>query len=460
MSKQKEKTKFEIKKIDEITRETQFIVSADKLKPLFDARLKQISSTANLKGFRPGKAPLATIQKIYGEQIYAEIVSEKLREKIGELAESSEETIVSMPKVDMISSELGEDLEAKFTFSVFFEPEVKDYDKFEIEVEKEEVTKDKIEEVINNLLRNRAKFEKVEDRKKTITGDWVQGVVTISTKTGKGEKLQPEPFFMKLGEKKYPEKVETALTDAEVGTNVEIEDRLPANHQIKSIAGKNCVFNFSIEEIHEEKLPELNDKFVKELEQEKFQTVAELKKDVESNLKKELENQQKSLVLEKITDILIERNPFKLSEDLVMRESQRSAYMAFGDPKKNKLEDFDPMQSTQMFGARSEKMLRKWALLDSIAKKEKFETNDSDLEKEAEKISEQTGEDLDKVTSRITSNEQKESYLIKLTREKVLDFLESKTKVKFVAVKKTEAEDVQKTSKPKVKAKTKKQKAA
>src|SRR4029077_7593621 len=42
-------------------------------------RLKQLSRPAGLKGFRPGKAPLAVITKQFGEQVRAEVVSDLMR---------------------------------------------------------------------------------------------------------------------------------------------------------------------------------------------------------------------------------------------------------------------------------------------------------------------------------------------------------------------------------------------
>src|SRR5205807_2389736 len=42
-------------------------------------RLKRLSRTARLKGFRPGKAPLAVITKQFGEQVRAEVLRDLVR---------------------------------------------------------------------------------------------------------------------------------------------------------------------------------------------------------------------------------------------------------------------------------------------------------------------------------------------------------------------------------------------
>ena len=42
-------------------------------------RLNRISRTARLKGFRPGKAPLAVIRQQYGEQVHGEVINDLMR---------------------------------------------------------------------------------------------------------------------------------------------------------------------------------------------------------------------------------------------------------------------------------------------------------------------------------------------------------------------------------------------
>jgi len=62
-----------------LERRMEVAVPAIEVAAEIDQRLKQISRTARLKGFRPGKAPFAVIRKQYGEQVRAEVVSDLMR---------------------------------------------------------------------------------------------------------------------------------------------------------------------------------------------------------------------------------------------------------------------------------------------------------------------------------------------------------------------------------------------
>ena len=52
-----------------LERRLEVAVSATEVDSQVEQRLKQLSRTARLKGFRPGKAPFAVIRKQFGDQV-------------------------------------------------------------------------------------------------------------------------------------------------------------------------------------------------------------------------------------------------------------------------------------------------------------------------------------------------------------------------------------------------------
>src|SRR5215467_15160929 len=62
-----------------LTRRLEVAVPATEVASEIQQRLKRLSRTARLKGFRPGKAPLAVITKQFGDQVRAEVVSDLMR---------------------------------------------------------------------------------------------------------------------------------------------------------------------------------------------------------------------------------------------------------------------------------------------------------------------------------------------------------------------------------------------
>src|ERR1700756_4598314 len=62
-----------------LSRRLEVAVPATEVAREVQQRLKRLSRTARLKGFRPGKAPLAVITKQFGEQVRAAVLSDLVR---------------------------------------------------------------------------------------------------------------------------------------------------------------------------------------------------------------------------------------------------------------------------------------------------------------------------------------------------------------------------------------------
>ena len=62
-----------------LSRRLEVAVPATEVAREVQQRLKRLSRTARLKGFRPGKAPLAVITKQFGDQVRAEVLSDLVR---------------------------------------------------------------------------------------------------------------------------------------------------------------------------------------------------------------------------------------------------------------------------------------------------------------------------------------------------------------------------------------------
>src|SRR5437764_12751888 len=62
-----------------LSRRLEVAVPATEVAREVQQRLKRLSRTARLKGFRPGKAPLTVIAKQFGDQARAEVLSDLVR---------------------------------------------------------------------------------------------------------------------------------------------------------------------------------------------------------------------------------------------------------------------------------------------------------------------------------------------------------------------------------------------
>ena len=86
-----------------LTRRLEVAVPANEVAQEVQQRLKQLSRTARLKGFRPGKAPLAVITKQFGEQVRAEVLNDLMRSSFAEAVSQEKLRPAGGPRIEPIA---------------------------------------------------------------------------------------------------------------------------------------------------------------------------------------------------------------------------------------------------------------------------------------------------------------------------------------------------------------------
>src|SRR6187431_545981 len=75
-----------------------------------ERKLRELSRTASLKGFRPGKIPLPVIKRQFGAQVHGDTVTDLIRESFNEAIDKEKLRPAGGPRIEPISMEPGSDL--------------------------------------------------------------------------------------------------------------------------------------------------------------------------------------------------------------------------------------------------------------------------------------------------------------------------------------------------------------
>ena len=105
-----------------LSRRLEVAVPATEVAKEVQQRLKRLSRTARLKGFRPGKAPLAVITKQFGEQVRAEVVTDLMRSSFAEAVSQEKLRPAAGPRIEPIALDPESDLKYAAHFEVL--PEI------------------------------------------------------------------------------------------------------------------------------------------------------------------------------------------------------------------------------------------------------------------------------------------------------------------------------------------------
>lgn len=307
-----------------------------------DQRLKRMSKTVKMPGFRPGKVPANIVKQQYGEQARHEALNEALDRAFGEVVKMQQLRIAGYPNIEPKTSESTTHLEFSAVFEVY--PEIKLGDLAAVEVERPvlEVGAAEVDNTIEILRKQRVKYDAVE--RPAAKGD--RAVIDFLGKKGdepfQGGQANDYPFV--LGEGAMLADFENAVIGLKAGEAKSFDMTFPEDYFSKDLAGQAVTFDITIKGVFEPVLPEVDAEFAKTLGVADGDSV-KMRLEIETNLKREVKKRLQSKIKDQVMDALIKANPIDVPNALVEMEIQRLIQIARQDMEQRgmKVKDF-PMQ--------------------------------------------------------------------------------------------------------------------
>src|SRR6201991_5216562 len=131
-----------------LERRLEVAVPATEVTSEVEQRLKNISRTARLKGFRPGKAPITVVRKQFGEQVHAEVIQDLMRSSFAQALSQEKLTPAGGPRIEPIAMGKGDGLKYAAIFEVLPEFQIKPFESIPVERPAASVTEEDIDGMI------------------------------------------------------------------------------------------------------------------------------------------------------------------------------------------------------------------------------------------------------------------------------------------------------------------------
>ena len=342
----------------------------------------------NIQGFRKGKAPRAIIEKMYGPSIfYEDAANEIIPEAYEKAANESGLEIVSRPDIDIVQVEKGKPF--IFTAEVALKPEVTlgTYKGVEVEKKDVEVTEDEIMAKINRELEQNSRMITVDDRA-VQSGDIAvidfEGFVDGNAfEGGKGE-----DYSLTIGSHSFIDNFEDQLIGKNTGDEVEVNVTFPEEYQAKELAGKPALFKVKIKEIKLKELPVLDDEFAQDVSE--FDTLDEYKENIKATIKETKEKELKTAKENEVVDKIIEKAVMDIPEPMITAQAnqiaedfaQRMKYQGLSIEQYFQYTGMDSKKFFESLRPQAVKRIQSRLVLEAVAKAEKIEVSEEELEKE------------------------------------------------------------------------------
>jgi len=282
-------------------------------------RLNKISRTARLKGFRPGKAPIAVIRQQYGEQVHGEVINDLMRASFSEAVAREKLNPAGGPRIEPIAMGPGADLKYAAVFEVL--PEVKLQPLSDLTIEKPvaSVSDQDLDAMIDTLRKQRPVFNEVaraaaaNDR---VTVDFVGRIDGEEFEGGAGQEV---PIVIGAG--RVMKEFEDALLGASAGDARNFTASFAADHTNKKLAGKQASFEVKIGKVEEQLSAPLDEAFAKSFGIADG-NVETLRGEVRANMERELAEAIRQKLRTQVLEGLYTRNPLELPRQLVDEQIQ------------------------------------------------------------------------------------------------------------------------------------------
>lgn len=420
-------------------------IEPEKIEEAYKKELTKISREIKLDGFRKGKAPINMVQNAVGEDyIYKEILDVIIPDSYSEAIYDKNITPISNPEFkDMGKIEKDKPFTYKLLVEVKPKADIENYIGIEIEQEKKEITDKDMEKQLETMQKQLGTLINIAEDRALQADDFASCNYEIRLENEEKAKNPVKEQIIKVQEYKELPGFMEKIVGLKAGEEKEFALSLKEGEEIKKAFVK-----FKLHEIKKESLPELNDEFAKTIAGYyakedggfKGQTIEELKNETKANLIKNEEEKVKHEVRNKVLEQIMEKNTIEVSPNMINYELSFLLNDFENQLQRNGLEVESYLKATNKtiqdiqkeLRPQAERMAKVELAIDCVAEKEKIEVTPDDFEKELEETAKVLKQDKEKIRQNLETQKTLHNYNHNILREKVIDYLIAKSKVKYI----------------------------
>lgn len=303
-----------------LTRALRVRIPSDRITTAVGERLRNIASRAKIAGFRPGKAPLAVVERQYGDAARLEVIQDLVRGSYPEAIDKAGVHPASAPSFEVVAEKPGEPLEYVARFEVYPEIKLKGLDGFTVEKPAAPVGEGDVDKMVENMRRGRRTLQPVSRpaRKDDVcTLDFEGFVDGAAFEGGKAQGATLE-----IGKGQFLPDMENGVVGHSAGEEFEIPVSFPADYRAEHLKGKTATFKIRLQQVQEPALPAIDEEFLKAHGVESGGEPA-LREKIRKSLEAERDKAVKGRVKSQVLEQLAAANPIDVPQAMVAQETGR-----------------------------------------------------------------------------------------------------------------------------------------
>jgi trigger factor len=403
---------------------------------------RDYAAHARLPGYRPGKAPLAVVERKFQKEIREELERKLLSESTRAAITEKHLRVLQVQNVEAV--EFSPDQSLHFTATLVTAPdfELPRYRKIPVIVPSAEVTEEEVDDSVERLRNQAATFNDIDGRglepedyavidyDGAIDGKPVSEVYP----KGAGKVLTSNTsFWIRMA----PEQLLPGFSEALLGAGPSEtrEFDLPIAHDfpVPELAGQTIHYSVTVTGLKSKKLPELNDTFASTVVEGK--TLAEVRALAKGELERQKKEQIESQKREQIMGFLVNNVECELPQNYVAGETRRILSDIVQREQSRGMTDEAIKQSEKELveaAARAARQkLKGTFILQRIAEAEKVTVTQAELRARTTAMAVRYGMTPDKLAKELEKRDAMDRVAEEVLSNKVIDFLVANAEVRI-----------------------------
>ena len=401
------------------------VAGADLAKQVGD-RLRQLSRTVKMAGFRPGKVPLKVVERSYGASVQAEVLGDLVGKAFNAVVNEHKLRVAGDPRIEPAQDAPEGALSFTATFEVYPEFEVADASSCAVIRYACEVTEAEVDKTVEVLRKQRATWNEATGAAADGQRATIDFAGTLEGVAFEGGTATDFPFV--LGEGRMLPDFETGVRGLGLGETRNFPVHFPDDYGSKDLAGKTAEFAVTLKKLESPQLPEVDAEFAKQLGIADGD-VARMRSELRANLEREVGERLRARNKMGVMEALPTLASFELPKALIESESGALAERMKADLKARGMDVRNIPVPAEAFREQAEKRVRLGLLVGEIVRREKLQAKPDQIKTHIEDLA-RSYENPPEVVRHYFSNRdllaQVESLVVE---QNVVDWLLAKAKV-------------------------------
>jgi len=418
-------------------------VAREDIERYFDDAFSEMMPSANVPGFRPGRAPRKLVENRYRKEVVEQVKSSILMDSMSQISKEYNFTPISEPDFELEAVEVPDDGPMTFEFDLEVRPEFElpDWKGLTIQRPVREYNEKDIDKRLDKILVPHGQL--VPHEGKAQAGDYVSLNITCTHEGEEVASVREEVVricpILSFRDGKI-EIFDKLMVGASAGDVRETEFELSGDAPNQKLRGKTVSVGLEILEVKKLELPELTPELLENMGE--FDSERALRQAVQQDLQRQLFYYQAQKIRQQIASALTASADWELPPGLLERQSERELERRSLELQRSGFSDSEirarENELRQNSTSSTATALKEHFILEQIAEEENVETDNQDYDDEIALIASQSGESERRVRAKIEKRNLMDVLRNQIIERKVIELVRSHANFKDIPFKQDE----------------------